>query len=81
MNDVQIAICEAFSMSPACQRGRCYKRMKIYSPFEGGWRPSADGRQGDVLSACLKPPGARMRTPPLFLRGIFWGAAHASVAC
>jgi ribonuclease J len=47
--------------------------MKIYSPFEGGCRPSVDGRQGDVSSADLTSPVARKRAPPPLLRGSFRG--------
>ena len=32
-----------FLRSRPCQRGWHNKRMKIYSPFEGGWRESARG--------------------------------------
>jgi hypothetical protein len=41
------------------------------SPFEGGWRLSADGRQGDVSSEVRTSPGVRKRAPPPLLRGIF----------
>ena len=44
------------------------KMMKIYSPFEGGWRDSARGMSHPEG---LTSPGARKRVPPPLLRGIF----------